>query len=156
MARELLRSTGELGFSPMRELARMEREMEDLYSRFFGDRSRFTEGGRGHAPAVDVIDKKKEIVLKADLPGLEEKDIEVMLENGTLTIRGKRAEEQETKDEDFYRCERWAGSFLRSLQLPPGVDTSKIDAKFRHGVLEVHVPKTKEATGRKVRVKGQR
>ncbi len=157
MAIERWRPGGGLARGPFRDLARWEREMEDLFGRFFRDWPwpRWEGEGRGAAPALDLLDKKDEVVLRADLPGLEQKDIEVHVENGTLTIRGERKEEREAKEEDYYCCERWAGAFSRSLVLPPGVDPEKIQATFKSGVLEVHLPKTKEAKGRKVEIKGE-
>ena len=109
---------------------------------------------RGVAPAVDLLDKKDEVVLRADLPGLEQKDIDVSVEEGVLTIRGERKGEEEVKEEDYYCCERWAGSFERSLALPSGVDTDKVKATFKNGILEVHLPKVEKAKGKKVEIKG--
>ena len=140
---------------PFREMARMEREMEDVFGRSFREWPwpRLAGEARGWAPAVDMIDRKDEVVLRADLPGLEQKDIEVSVEDGILTVRGERKEEREAKEEDYYCCERWAGTFARSLTLPPGVESEKVKAVFRNGVLEIHLPKTKEAKGKKVEVK---
>jgi HSP20 family protein len=75
------------------------------------------------------------------------------VEEGVLTIRGERKGEEEVKEEDYYCCERWAGSFERSLTLPSGVDTDKIKATFKNGVLEVHLPKVEKAKGKKVEIK---
>lgn len=99
-------------------------------------------------PAVDMVDEKDEIVVKADLPGLDQKDIEVTVQDGTLTIRGERKEEKEEKKEDYYYAERTYGAFMRSLPLPKGVDADKVKATFKKGVLEVHLPKAKEARAR--------
>jgi HSP20 family protein len=142
---------------PFGELSRWEQEMDDLFGRFLRDWPfpRWGGEGRGWAPSVDMLDRKDEVMLRADLPGLEQKDIEVYVEEGTLTIRGERQAEKEGKEEDYYVSERWAGSFSRSLSLPPGVDPEKIQASFKNGVLEVHLPKTKEAKGKKIDVKVQ-
>jgi HSP20 family protein len=131
--------------------------MDELFGRFFreGPWPRLAGETRGWAPAVDMIDRKDEVVLRADLPGLEQKDIEVSVEQGILTIRGERKEEKEVKEQDYYASERWAGAFARSLALPPGVDVEKITATFKNGVLELHLPKTKEAKGRKIDIKVQ-
>jgi HSP20 family protein len=77
----------------------------------------------------------------------------VTLDQGTLTIRGERKEEQETKDGGVYCCERWAGAFTRTMALPAGVDPEKIQASFKNGVLEVRLPKTAEAKGKKIEIK---
>lgn len=139
---------------PFRELARMEREMEDLFGRFFRDWPwPRTDVARAWAPAVDMLDRKDEIVLRADLPGLEQKDVRVTVQDGMLTIQGERKEEKEVKEENYYQCERWAGSFARSLALPPGADAEKIKATFKNGVLEVHIPKALEAKGKTIEIK---
>jgi HSP20 family protein len=137
---------------PFQEL---EREMDEVFGRFFGEARwpRLTGELRGWTPAVDMIDRKDEVVLRADLPGLEQKDVEVTVEHGTLMIRGERKAEKETKDDDYYASERWAGTFFRSVALPPGVDAQRVRATFRNGVLEVHLPKTKEAEAKRIEVK---
>lgn len=152
MAIEVWRPRFGLMRSPFRELARLQREMEEMFDRLWpgwpwGER----EGT--WVPAVDMVDRKDEIVLRADLPGLSEKDIEVTVQDNTLTIRGERKEEREEKKEDYYYCERSLGAFSRSLTLPAGVDTEKVKATFKNGVLEIHLPKAKEAKGRKIEIK---
>jgi HSP20 family protein len=126
--------------------------MEDMFGRFLPS---WTEKERGWAPTVDMIDQKDEIVVKADLPGLEEKDIEVTVQDGTLMIRGERKEEKEEKKEDYYFAERSYGAFLRSLPLPTGVEAERVKASFRKGVLEIHLPKAKEAKGKKIEIKAE-
>ena len=130
------------------------RGFDDLLSRMFDDwmSPRMTGEARGWSPAVDMIDKKDEIVLRADLPGLDQKDIHVSVENGLLTIRGTRQQEHEAKEEDYYCCERWAGSFSRTMSLPAGADPDKVKATFKNGVLEVHVPKSPKAVGKSIEV----
>jgi len=129
------------------------RDVEDLFGRFFDDWNWMAprgSGATGFTPAVDMVDHGNEILLRADLPGLEQKNIEVSVENGMLTIRGTREEQHEEGkkgEADYYCCERWSGSFVRSMALPPGIDTDKIQATFRNGVLEVHVPRAKQALG---------
>jgi HSP20 family protein len=131
------------------------RSFDDFVSRMFDDwfSPRMTGETRGWSPAVDMIDRKDEIVLRADLPGLEQKDIQVNVENGMLTIRGNRQGEQEAKEEDYYCCERWAGSFSRTMALPPGTDTDAIKATFKNGVLEVHVPKSSKTAGKTIEIR---
>ncbi len=86
-----------------------------------------------------MIDRKEELVLRANLPGLEQKDIDVSVEDGMLTIRGERKEEKEAKA--YYCCERWTGAFARSIALSPGVETERVRATFRKGILEIHSPR---------------
>jgi HSP20 family protein len=99
----------------------------------------------GIAPAVDVTEKDKEYEITAELPGLDEKNIEIKLANGMLTIKGEKKEEKEEKEKDYYLSERHYGSFTRSFQLPESVDTAKIEASFTKGVLTVKLPKSAEA-----------
>jgi len=96
-------------------------------------------------PAVDVSEKEKAYEITAELPGMEEKDIEIKLSNGKLTIKGEKKEEKEERKKDYYVSERRFGSFVRSFQVPEGVDTAKIEASFAKGVLTVSLPKTVEA-----------
>jgi len=133
----------------------MEREMEDWFGRSLSEwpgYRRETEA-LGWSPAMDVIDRKDEFVLRADLPGLTEKDVEVTVQNGNLSLRGERTEEKETKEGEEYVRERWSGSFSRTLNLPAGVNAEKINASFKNGVLEVHLPKTKQAEGKRIEIK---
>lgn len=96
-------------------------------------------------PAVDMSEKPNAYEIAAELPGLEEKDVEVKLANGVLTIKGEKREEKEEKEKDYYLSERRYGSFVRSFRLPEGIDESKIEATFAKGVLTVTLPKTAEA-----------
>lgn len=97
------------------------------------------------APAVDIAERDKEYEITAELPGLDENDLEVKLANGTLTIRGEKKEEIEEKKKDYYLSERRYGSFQRSFPVPEGVDSDKIEARFKKGVLTVTLPKTAES-----------
>lgn len=110
-------------------------------------------------PAVDVVDKEKEVELKAELPGMDENDIEVQLSDRLLTISGEKKEEREEgeKEGNYYLSERRYGSFKRSLSIPKGVDLEKVEASFSKGVLTVTLPKTPEAqeSTRKIEVKGK-
>jgi len=133
------------------------RDVDDLFSRFFDDwLSPRLGGATGFTPALDMVDRDSEILVRADLPGLEQKDLHVNVENGVLTIRGSREEQREEgkqEEGEYYCCERWSGAFVRSVTLPPGVDTEKIQATFRNGVLEIRVPKTRQAAGKKIEIK---
>ena len=99
----------------------------------------------GIAPAVDIAEREKEYEITAELPGLDENDLEVKLANGTLVIQGEKKEEKEEKKKEFYLSERRYGSFRRCFQLPEGVDADKIEARFKKGLLTVTLPKTPEA-----------
>ena len=97
------------------------------------------------APAVDVVEKDKAYEVTAELPGIEEKNIDVKFADGVLSIKGEKTEEKEDKGNDRYLSERRYGSFMRSFQVPEGVDTGKIEATFSKGVLNVKLPKSPEA-----------
>lgn len=94
-------------------------------------------------PRVNVKETEKEISVSAELPGLDEKDIELTLDDNVLTIKGEKKEEQEEKDETSYRMERTYGSFHRSIPLPVEIDVENVKARFKKGVLAVKVPKLK-------------
>jgi HSP20 family protein len=106
-------------------------------------------------PAVDIVEQDKAYEVTAELPGMDDKNIEVKVANGMLTIKGEKKEEKEEKRKDYYHSERRYGSFERRFQIPEGVDTGKIDASFKKGVLTVTLPKTVEAqaTEKKIAVK---
>ena len=99
----------------------------------------------GKTPAVDVVNKEKAYEITAELPGMDESNIDVKFSDGMLTIKGEKKEEKEEKKKDYYLSERRYGSFQRAFAVPDGVDTDKIDAQFKNGVLMVTLPKTAEA-----------
>lgn len=96
-------------------------------------------------PSVDVSENDKQIKVTAELPGMDEKDIDVSLNKDSLTIKGEKKEEKEEKKKDYYRMERSYGSFSRTIPLPVEIDTDKVKAEFRKGVLTVTMPKTEKA-----------
>lgn len=97
------------------------------------------------SPAVDIVEKDKSYEVTAELPGMDEKHIEVAISNGTLTIKGEKSEEKEEKKKDFHLSERHYGAFERRFHVPEGVDAAKAEASFKMGVLTVVLPKTAEA-----------
>lgn len=104
-------------------------------------------------PQLDVIDRDKDIVIRAELPGVEKKDLEVSLSDSTLNIKGKISKETKEERKDYFRCEISRGNFSRSLSLPSGVDTSKISASLKEGILEIILPKEESVQRRSVEVK---
>jgi len=106
-------------------------------------------------PAVDVAETEKSYEISAELPGMDEKNIEVKFADGILTIKGEKQEEKEEKKKDYYLSERSFGSFQRSFQVPEGIDSEKIEANFKNGVLRVKVPKSAKAqeAAKKIAVK---
>ncbi len=127
----------------------------------FAEMSRLMEGrgfGAGREmlrPAVDILEEKDAIVLKAELPGVKPEDVNVTLENNMLTISGERRFEKEEKEENYHRVESSYGSFSRSFALPDTVDASSVDASLDNGILCLRIAKRAEAQPRKIQVKGQ-
>jgi len=141
-------------WDPFRDLVslqeRMNRLFEDSLSRSKTTDQEMAMGA--WTPAVDIFETAEEVVLKADLPGVEEKDIDVRIENSTLTLRGERKFMKETKEEDYHRIERSYGVFSRSFQLPGSIDQTKISATHKEGVLEVHLPKREDTRPKQIKV----
>lgn len=142
-------------------LGRWERDMDRMMEDFFGRRFRpwwperwfGTEGFEMKAPVVDVFEEKDDVVVKAEVPGMDKDNIEVTLSDSTLTIKGEKKKEEEIKEENYYRSERSYGSFVRTLDLPKEVHADKVKATFKNGVLEVRMPKTEEAKAKEIKVK---
>ena len=146
-------------WEPVRELNTIQQEMNRLFDAFFdtpaapaqGDQR---EGGpvRRWVPAMDLVETDDHFVLHADLPGLGEGDVKIEVADDTLTLSGERRFEHEGSKEGFYRLERGAGSFMRRLTLPDGVDPEGITAEFDNGVLEVRIPKPEQRRPRRVEI----
>lgn len=105
------------------------------------------------APQVDIFEDGDELVVKAELPGLEREDINVTLTDDVLTISGEKKKEEMVQEKNYYRLERSSGSFTRSFRLPVEVQTDKVKATFKGGVLEMRMPKTEEAKEKEVKIK---
>lgn len=134
----------------------LRREMDRLFDDFFrGFSARETFAGTpgGFDPRVDVTETDKEFRIKAELPGMDEKDVDVTLTKDLLTLRGEKRDEHEEKNGNYYRMERSFGSFSRSIALPGEVDQDKIAAAFRKGVLTITLPKTARATDSRKKIK---
>lgn len=104
------------------------------------------------SPAVDIYETENELVLSAEVPGIDEKDIEIKIDDGTLSIRGERKFEKETKEENYHRIERAYGSFFRSFSLPNYIDQEGIRAEHEDGVLKIHMPKRAESKPKTVKI----
>jgi HSP20 family protein len=103
-------------------------------------------------PKVDIIDRDNEVFIKAELPGIDKKDIEVSVANHMLTIKGSSRKEEKDEKGDYYRCEITEGSFSRSLSLPAEVNIDKSEAKFKDGILELTLPKTERTKRRSIKI----
>ena len=137
------------------------REMEALTSRMGGlfppsmlrQNGEETEMFADWAPAIDVEETDKEYVIKADLPAVKREDVRVAIEDGVLAVEGERRHEKEEKGKKFHRVERSYGKFVRRIAMPTDVDASRVEADFKDGVLNVHLPKSQVAKPRAVDVK---
>ena len=122
---------------------RLQSQFNDLFNEFFG-KSQLAEGASGWNPVmpnVDVSETDAEVHVTADLPGMDEKDVDVTLENGVLTIKGEKKFEQEDKQKNYHHVERAYGSFQRAVSIPAEVDSERVEATFKNGVLTVVLPK---------------
>jgi len=140
-------------WEPMRELSSLQSEMNRLFNSVFDTPSATGQGAlRRWVPAMDLVESTDHFVLRADLPGLAEEDVQIEIEDGVLTVSGERKPEDGTKQEGYYRIERSFGSFSRSLTLPKGVDADNVIASFDRGVLEVRIPKPEKARPKRISI----
>ena len=131
-------------WQPFRELNSLQERMNRLFEDFLGERNQLEGSATGWAPAVDICEDSEKVVLKADLPGIDEKDISLDVDGNRLTLKGERRMEKETQEENYHRVERAYGQFVRAFTLPNTVDVENIKASFKNGVLEVSLPKKEE------------
>lgn len=141
-------------WDPFRDLVtlrdRMNRLFEDAVSTARGEEKDLISSS--WAPAVDIYEDENQLVLTAEIPGISEKDIEIKIEDNTLTILGERKMEKETREENYHRIERAYGSFFRSFTLPNYIEQDKIHAEHENGVLKISMPKKPELKPRKVKI----
>jgi HSP20 family protein len=136
---------------PFRELDRMRGEMDRLWDSFFEGKPKVRFGE--WFPSLDVAETKNDIVVKIELPGMDQKDIDISLSDGHLIIKGEKKQEKEEKEENYHFIERSYGTFTRSVQLPKEVKHDKVTASYKNGVLKVVLPKSEEAKKKEVKVK---
>jgi HSP20 family protein len=138
-------------WDPIRELDTLQGDMNRLFDRFF--EGRVANGtARRWIPAMDLVETDDSLVLRGDLPGMTEDDVDIEIKDNVLTVSGERKSESEEKGEGFHRVERAFGTFSRSLTLPHGIDAERVGAKFENGVLEVQIPKPAEAKPTRVQI----
>lgn len=137
-----------------------QQRMNDMFDDFFRGFNLSVPGSvdesfGAFSPSIDVKEGETDIVVKAELPGMEEKDIDVLLTEDTLTIKGEKKEEKEDKEKNYYHLERTYGAFHRVIPLPSEVDSKKVEATFKNGVLTIVLPKTAKAktAGKKIAIK---
>lgn len=139
--------------APWRGMDVLRQEMERVFDRFFEPRWDEFEAGGAWAPKLDVSETKDAYMVKAEIPGVDQKDLSVSLQNQILTIKGEKHQEKEEKDEKYHRVERSWGEFTRAIALPGAADTEKVNATFKDGVLTITLPKTPAAKGTTIPVK---
>src|SRR2546421_1512161 len=135
-------------FDPLTNLPATFRNFEDAISRMLNE----PRGARPWSPSVDIYETENELVLKADLPDVKLDDIEVRVENQTLTLKGERKFEEDQSVRGYHRIERSYGTFTRSFSVPATVDPDKVAAEFKNGVLTVKLPKKEAAKPRQVKI----
>lgn len=130
--------------------------LQDEVNRLFEDNNARDRSGHADlatwAPAVDIYETENELVVKAELPDLQDKDIDVRITNNTLTIRGERKFEKDVKEENYLRIERAYGAFMRSFSLPNSVSSENIRADYRNGVLTLHMAKREESKPKQIKI----
>jgi HSP20 family protein len=141
---------------PFRELTTLQERVNQLFNQPLGPFAGFGADqaltASSFIPAVDIYEDQHNITLTAELPGVEEKDLDIRVENGILTISGERKMEHEENQENFHRVERSYGRFTRSFTLPPTVDTDNVKANFDNGVLKIALAKREEAKPKQIQV----
>jgi HSP20 family protein len=143
-------------WNPTRDLLSIRDDMNRLFNEFFGR----TEGQEGSwasgawAPPVDIHETDDALILKAELPGFSKDDVNVELKDNSLTLKGQRQDEKEVKEEQYHRRERTYGSFQRTFMLPATVDSEKVTASYKDGVLELRLPKREAAKPKRITIGG--
>lgn len=140
-------------WDPFRDLVTLREKMNRLFEEAFTSRGEEKEMvASTWTPSVDIYETENELTLTAEVPGIEDKDIEIKIEDNTLSIQGERKFEKETKEENYHRIERSYGSFYRSFTLPRNIDQDNIKAEHENGILRITMPKKPELKPRKVKV----
>ncbi len=146
------RSQGLEPWSSARDIGEVQSEMNRLFDSFFGRPAQSGVSERVWAPVADMYETKDELVIKLDLPGMDEKDIQVSITGELLSVKGQRLETQEVKQESYFRAERWTGRFERIFQLPIPVQADKVRATYREGVLTVTLPKVEAVKPKDIKI----
>ena len=145
------RKEGETGAADTPLLFR--REFDDLIERFFGSEPMISGvGARAFSPVVDIYETDNDIIVQAEIPGMDQKDLDVNLAGDVLTIKGEKRAENEERGENFHRIERSYGSFSRSITLPCEVQQERVDASYKNGVLHLTIPKTESCKKKAVKI----
>jgi HSP20 family protein len=139
-------------FNPFHDLTDMQTEIDEAFNAYFGVRPRTAAPDRAWTPPIDVYETRDDLVVAVELPGVREKDIHLSMTGDVLSLRGQRGIAAEAREENYYRIERWSGTFERHVQMPIAVQVDKVRASYRDGVLEIRLPKLTEVTPREIRI----
>jgi HSP20 family protein len=137
-------------WDPFREVITMQNRLNNLFREINEGDSPLTTAS--FVPAVDVYEDARKVVLKLEVPGVDEKDLDIRVENNTLTVKGERKFEKEEKEENFHRIERRYGTFYRAFTLPSTVDTEHVQANYENGILKLELSKKPEAQPKQIKV----
>ena len=137
---------------PLRELSNLRREMEDLWGNLAGEREFLPMKGEW-MPALDVSETKDSLIVKAEIPGMEPKDVDISLSGDLLVIKGEKKQKTEEKKESFHRIETRYGAFSRTIRVPVSVDSDKIEASYDNGILKIVLPKKEEVKAKQIEIK---
>jgi HSP20 family protein len=137
-------------WDPFREVVALQNRVNSLFREMNEGDSPLTNAS--FVPAVDIYEDAKKVVLKLEVPGMEEKDLDIRVENNSLTVKGERKFEKDEKEENFHRIERRYGSFYRAFTLPPTVDTENVQASYNAGILKLELNKKPEAQPKQIKV----
>lgn len=154
MALVPFRNRDNFWLEPFGEIEKIQREMNRLFDFSL---ARFPMGentllGSQWAPAVDVHESKDNILVKADMPGLKKDEIEIHVQDNNLILKGEKKEEKEVKEDNYYRAERFSGSFCRMIPLPSQIDGEKVDARYQDGVLTLTLAKKEESKPKQIKI----
>jgi HSP20 family protein len=137
---------------PFRDLLEVQSEMNRALDAYFGRQARPGAMERVWAPAIDVYETKDDLVVTAELPGVKETEVHLSIVGDILTLRGQRLPDNQIKEENYHRIERWSGSFERHIQLPIPVQPEKVRASYRDGVLDIRLPKVEAVKPREIKI----
>ena len=143
------------GLMPWAGFVNLKDEMDRLFDRIVSTKWDDFPAIGDWAPSMDISETKDSLVVKVEVPGMEQKDIKISLQENLLTITGEKRQEREEKEERYHRVERSYGAFTRGVRLPVGVDAGKVMATFKNGLLTVTLPKTPAAKGTTIPIKGE-
>lgn len=141
--------------NPSPWMSQMRQEWDDMWQRFFSGPPEGTSAIANWSPQVDVEETNDSILVKADLPGIDPKDVEIAVQDRSLTLKGEKHEEREDKQKQYHRIERFSGSFFRTIPLPAEADLERISASSSKGVVTITIPKKPGSQARKVMIKAK-